>query len=195
MIVLAIDIGLTGALAAVDNRGTARVRDLPLTADGEPVKRKANVKGEKPTITQPMRIDGRALLYAMREFVPAGESAIVVIEDVKPRPMGNGGAHGNTMHSQGSLMRSRGIVEAVVDISRLTLHAVQPQAWQKHFALNVLKRAADEKPAEFVSRKKAHARGLAIERFPALAEQLRLVKHHNRSDALLLAVFGQAAFT
>ena len=35
MIVIGIDIGLTGALAAVDSRGTATVRDIPTFPDGQ----------------------------------------------------------------------------------------------------------------------------------------------------------------
>ena len=47
MIALAIDIGLTGALAAVDSYGTARVVDLPTLPDGKT-----------------RRLDGRALIVA-----------------------------------------------------------------------------------------------------------------------------------
>ena len=163
MIVIGLDIGLTGALAGVDSRGSAQVRDLSTAPDGEG-----------------RRLDGRALLLALREFVPAGEAALVIIEDVRPRPMGNGGAHGNTMHSQGSLMRSRGIVEAVTDIARLQVKAVQPQAWKRHFGL--------------IGKEKGDALVVARSLFPAIAHDLRLAKWHNRADALLLAQFGQARF-
>ncbi len=172
MIALAIDIGLTGALAAVDSYGTARVVDLVTVPDGKPVQRKNKQTG-KVTISQPMRLCGRALLLAIRQFVPPGEPARLVFEDVRPRPMGNGGAHGNTMHSQGSLMRSRGIVEAVADIARLTVSTAQPATWKRHF--NLLK---TEKGA---SREKACAL------YPLLAGDLKLVKHHNRAEAVLLA--------
>ena len=77
--------------------GVLQVEDMPTRSDG---------KGS--------RIDGRALIYLLRSMVGADQAAIVVFEDVRPRPMGNAGAHGNTMHSQGSMMRSRGIMVPTV---------------------------------------------------------------------------------
>lgn len=54
-------------------------------------------------------------------------------------------------------------------------HDVTPQRWKKHFGLNSDGDAS---------------RGLAIQRFPELAEHLRLKKHHNRAEAVLLALYG-----
>lgn len=173
MIVLGIDIGLTGAVAAVDSRGTAAVRDLPLVPDGKPRK---VVRAGKASTTQPMRLDGRGLLLVLREFVPIGEAALIVFEDVRPRPDGNAGGHGNTMHSQGSLMRSRGIVESVADITRLEVRVVQPQTWKRHFGLIGKPKGASADTA----------RGL----FPLLTAELKRVKDHNRAEALLLAQWG-----
>ena len=159
MIVVGIDIGLTGAVAFTDSRGTAAVQDLPTVPDG--TKR---------------RLCGRGLLLAIRQFVPVGEDAVIVFEDVRARPSGNGNAHGNSMHSQGSLMRSRGIVESVTDITRLKVRVVQPQAWKRHFGLlGQPKGASAEK-----------ARAL----FPLRAADLKRVKDHNRAEALLLARWG-----
>jgi len=163
-IALAIDIGLTGALAAVDSFGTARVIDLPTVPDGKS-----------------RRLCGRALLAAIRQFVPPGEPALLVFEDVRPRPMGNGGTHGNTMHSQGSLMRSRGIVEAVADIAKLTVSTVQPATWKRHFGLLRTEKGASLERARVL--------------YPTLAGELKRVKDHNRAEAVLLAHWlqGQAA--
>ena len=162
MITIGIDIGLTGAVAAVDSR-SATVRDIPTMPDGNG-----------------RRIDGRALLVLIREIVPVGVAATVVFEDVRARPQGNAGAHGNTMHSQGSMMRSRGIVEAVADITRLQVQVVQPQTWKRHFGL-----LKTEKGASL-----DRARSL----FPGIAHDLKRVKDHNRAEALLIAQFGQARF-
>ena len=164
MIALAIDIGLTGALAAVDSYGTARVQDLPTLAAGKT-----------------RRLDGRALIRLIRDLSPpTGPGARLVIEDVQARPQGNGGGHGNTMHSQGSLMRSRGIVEAVADIAGIEVQTVRPQEWKKHFGLIRLK---DEK-AEAC---KERGRQVALRLYPALADELKRKKDHNRADAVLLA--------
>lgn len=121
------------------------------------------------------RIDGRALLALLRQFVPAGEAGLVIYEDVRPRPLGNGGKHGNSMHSQGSLMRSRGIVEAVVDIMRIEHRVIQPQAWKRHYGL--------------IGKGKAESLSVARALYP-LAD-LRLAKHHNRAEAILMAHFGR----
>ncbi len=179
MIALAIDIGLTGALAAADSYGTARVVDLPTLPDGRPVKRKSKAGG-KATESQPMRLDGRGLIRLIREFVAPGEPAMLVIEDIRPRPMGNGGSHGNTMHSQGSLMRSRGIVEAVADIGCWQLVTVRPQEWKKHYGLI-------RKDGETPDACKERGRELALTLYPALASHLKRKKDHNRADAVLLA--------
>lgn len=164
MISIGIDIGLTGAVAAVDSRGSCQVADIPTRIDGKS-----------------KRIDGRALIYLIRQFVPAGEPFIVAFEDVRARPQGNGNAHGNSMHSQGSLMRSRGIVEAVLDIARAEGKAVQPQAWKKHFGLLGVK----DKDA---------ARLKAIDVFPASAHMLQRKLDHNRADAMLIAQYALGKF-
>lgn len=170
MIALAIDIGLTGAIAAVDSYGAARVVDLPTMEDG-------NTR----------RIDGRALIRLVRELSPpTGPGARMVIENVQARPKGNGGAHGNTMHSQGSLMRSRGTVEAVADIAGIELVTVQPQTWKAHFGL---KRKQDEKPEAC----KERGRQLALTMYPALAADMKRKKDHNRADAVLLAHWLQGS--
>lgn len=163
MVTIGIDIGLTGALAAVDSRGTCAVRDIPTTLDG---------KGR--------RIDGRALILILREFVAPGQSALIVIEDVRPRSAGNGNKGNNSMHSQGSMMRSRGIVEAVADIARLEIKVVQPQTWKRHFAL-----LKTEKKASLEM-----ARSL----FPSAAHDLKLQKHHNRAESLLIAKYAQGEY-
>jgi crossover junction endodeoxyribonuclease RuvC len=157
VIALAIDIGLTGALAAVNSYGAAQVMDLPTLPAGKT-----------------RRIDGRGLIVALRSLCPPdGSQAMLLIEDIQARPLGNGGAHGNTMHSQGSIMRSRGIVEAVADIARIELQTVHPQTWKRHFGL--------------LGKDKDAGRQLALTLYPSLAADLKLKKHHNRADAVLLA--------
>ena len=172
MICIGIDIGLTGAIASVDSAGQAGVYDMPTKPDG---------KGN--------RIDGLALAQLIRRIGPATDSALVVFENVQARPQGNGGAHGNSMHSQASLMRSRGVVEAVVECLRLRFHVVSPQTWQRHFGL-LLPKEAGEKAEKHSARKKAQSIALACELHPLVRGQLSRVKDHNRAEALLLAHYG-----
>ncbi len=160
MIVLGIDIGLTGAVAAVDTRGSCQVADMPTVADGKT-----------------KRIDGRALILLIRQFVPPGEPALCVIEDVRPRAFGNAGARTNSMHSQGSMMRSRGIVEAVADIARLELKVVRPQTWKRFYGL--------------LGKDKGDGREMATRLYPGAAAQFKRAKDHNRADSVLIAHYGR----
>jgi hypothetical protein len=116
----------------------------------------------------------------LRQIVPANEDALVVYEDVRPRPKGNGNKHGNSIQSQGSLMRSRGVVEAVLDVAGFETKAVQPQAWKKHFGL--------------IGEEKGDSREKAIALYPDAASRLARVKDHNRGEALLMARFAMETF-
>lgn len=156
MVVIGIDVGVTGALAAVDSRGTCSVEDLPTMA----LEGKRLVK---------RRIDARGLMELIRRFVPPGESAVALIEDVHMRP-GNGGA------ATASLLHSRGVIEAVLELARLDVHAVQPSTWKRFYGL-----LGTEKAASLVQ-----ARTL----YPLAQGHLKLQKHHNRAESLLIAHYG-----
>lgn len=166
MIVLGIDIGLTGAIAKVTSDGRWAIGDIPTLA------------AEEPSAKAKRRIDGKGLADLVRYYVPADESVVILIEDVQARPIGrqNGAQHGNTMQSQGSLMRSRGIVEGVLDVLRLKVHVVQPQAWKRAYGL--------------LGAPKDLARGRAAAFYPTAVQQLARKKDINRADALLIARYG-----
>lgn len=157
MIVIGIDIGVTGALCAVDSAGTAAIADLPTTEiDGQRVvRRKVSVTGLRDLI---------------RNFVPPGEAAMALIEDVH-MGMGKGAA------ARSSLDLNRGRVEAVLELLRLDVKVVQPPTWKRHFGL-----LRTEK-AESLHR----ARGL----YPQVAHMLKRQKDHNRAEAILLAHYGR----
>jgi hypothetical protein len=153
---IGIDLGLTGAIASVDERGDAQVLDMPTVPDGKS-----------------RRIDGRALILLLRQLVPVGVRPVFVIEDVRPRP---NAARGTTMHSEGSLMRSRGIVEGVADIMGADLRAVQPQSWKRFYALLKTEKAASLEKARTL--------------YPAIASDLKRQKDQNRAEAVLIAHYG-----
>jgi hypothetical protein len=118
MLVIGIDIGMLGALAAVRKDAAVSVADLPVQE-----------------LVVGRRLCGRLLHQALGVLIGNESQVLVVAEDIRPRPEGNAGRHGNTMHSQGSLMRSRGIVECCCDILCLRVEWVQPQAWKRNYAL------------------------------------------------------------
>jgi len=156
---IGIDLGLTGAAAMIDGV----TRDMAVTA--------------LPTTDSEAgrRLHGRQLLDILRGWVPAGDPCFVTIEDVRPRP-GDRGGHGNTMHSQGSLMRSRGIVEAVTDIMGAQVLWVWPQKWKRHYGL--------------IGENKNASRATAARMFPALAGAFARVKDDGLAEAMLLAYYG-----
>ena len=158
MIVLGIDIGVTGAIAAIDSRGTCVIVDLPTF----------EIPGKRMVRR---RLNGRGLLDIVRGLVPAGEPALAIIEDVHTMP----GAR-NSPQSQGSLMHSRGVVETVIEIARIEMHAVSPQKWKRTLGL--------------IGQEKSGGLILARKMYPTAIDVLKRVKDHNRAEALLIAHYG-----
>jgi hypothetical protein len=169
VITLGFDIGLTGAVTAIYPNGKARIEDLPTVEDGAS-----------------RRLDGRALILMLRDMVPPGHSVLALFEDIRPRP---NASRGTTMHSEGSLMRSRGIVEAVLDVAQWKPRVVHPQTWQAFFSLRGKAAKVREKGERHPSTLKA------IELYPEVAERLARVKDHNRGESLLIAHYGRWTFT
>lgn len=157
MIVLGIDIGVTGAVAAVDSHGTCAIEDIPTVA----IPGKRLVK---------RRVDALGLMRLVRQMVPAGEVGIALIEDVHA-----GIGPGSVARS--SIADSRGRVEAVLELARFDVRAVQPATWKRWFGL--------------IGKGKGDGLEKARTLYPLVGDRLRLAKHHNRADALLLAHYGQ----
>lgn len=167
-VVIAIDVGLTGAMARVGGNLPPMVEDLPTLPDGEPKAGKNNGS------IQPKRLDGRGVAELLRKFCPPDEKAVVIIENIRPRP---NPTRGTSIVTEGSLMRSRGVIEAAVEIQRMELKTVEPQTWKRFYGLL----STDKK--------------LAIDKarmlFPGLADSLTRQMDHNRADAALIANWAQ----
>lgn len=148
-----IDMGLTGAIAAIDWQGRVEIRDMPTTAT--PGKRTVGRR------IDPLEL--RRVLYAM---APAVESCRVCIEDVHAG-FGPGAA------ARASLMHSRGVCEAVVELCGMEWVAVAPRTWKAHLGLLLARKSASI--------------DAAVRLYPHAAGMIRLQKHHNRAEALLLA--------
>jgi hypothetical protein len=159
MIVLGIDPGVTGAIAAV-GRDHVQIEDLPTMPTGSAgmLKRK---------------LDAGALVRQLRALVPADVAALVVMEDLHTFP-----GRVNSPQSQGSLMRTVGVIEGVIAALRLGVHMVQPQAWKAFYGIGSLKASSIEKAQRL---------------YPEAP--IRLAKHHNRAEALLLAHYGLRRLT
>ncbi len=163
MIVMGIDLGVSGALAAIDAAGTALIEDLPIVEADD---------GGK-------RLDARATIVLLRQLIPAGEAGLLVTEDIRVRQMaGRKMSHA----TETTLVGLRFALQAVADIARLPLRTVQPQTWKRRYALKA------DKGGKGV---KGDARTIAAGLYPQVAHQLKRVKDHNRAEALLIAHYGR----
>jgi hypothetical protein len=158
MIFVGIDPGLTGAVAAIGCNG-ARVADIPTL--------------EIPGSGRTKRVvHGYELARLIRQLVPAGEVAIVVLEDVHAMSSSISGSGANT-----SLMHSKGVIEGVLSVLRLEVRMVNTRKWKGLFGLD-----AD----------KSKALAIARNLYPEIAEtHLARKKDDGRADALLMAHYGK----
>lgn len=161
MITIGIDPGLTGAIAFV-GPNLCVIEDLPTMAlPGSGLVRN--------------KIDGRALAKLVLMNVPPGEKALVFCEQVSTM-----GGKNNAVQTQGSLMRTLGAIEAVFECLRMAPSMVHPQKWKRWYGLLDSKQTDSERKK--ASLLKAHAL------YPDTTDtSLRLAKHHNRAEALLIA--------
>ncbi|MDN8617840.1 hypothetical protein [Variovorax ginsengisoli] len=154
MIYIGIDPGLSGAISFVSERSCI-VEDLPtmpLPGTG--------------LITK--KIDGRALAQLIRKNVPIGETAEAYVEQVSTM-----GGKDNALQTQGSLMRSLGAIETVLECMGYRPTMLSPQKWKRFYGLD-----SDKK------------RSLATARALYEAAPLSLAKHHNRAEAVLIGHWG-----
>lgn len=168
MIAIGIDIGLTGAIAFVSHQARCVVVDMPTKLDDR----------------ENRRVDGRALLTIIRQHAPAGEPLLVGLEDVRARVSGNSHGATNTMHSQGSMMRTRGAVEAVLDALGLNACSITPQTWKAQYGLKGVGKNMNTLAKAQQAKKRA---ALEVARSLYPGAELHLQKHHNRAEAVLIA--------
>jgi len=163
MVIIGIDPGLTGACAVLDHNGLRAVFDLPTMA----------IPGIGPDAMVQRKIDAKAFLHQLLQHIPVGEVGRVCIESV-----GTMGGKNNAVQTQGSLLRSLGTIEAVMECSRMPLEYVAPQTWKRHYGLL----CSGDSP----TRRKAIARACAHRLYPDCPDLAR-VKDHNRAEAILIA--------
>lgn len=164
MLIVGFDPGLTGACTVLGDNGIRSIFDLPTmlipgVGEGAKVKRK---------------IDGYALCGMLLKLCPASEGKPeVVIEAV-----GTMGGQNNAVQTQGSLLRSLGAIETVVECLHWKLSYVQPQTWKKHYGLinSIWKE----------QQRKSHSLDCARRLYPQCNELAR-AKDHNRAESLLIA--------
>lgn len=156
MIAIGIDIGLTGAVAFDDGQSSA-VEDMPVHVDPS---------GDRC-------IDAWGLHELLRKCQRPGLAAIVMLEDIRVRNMSRGGPMSHM--AEGSLMRSRGIVEGVLGSLRLRYEVVQPQTWKRWYGL-----IGEGKDASIACARRLH---------PSLEHRLARKKDDGRAESLLIASY------
>lgn len=117
MIIIAIDPGLTGALAMIDHAGLRKMADMPIMA-----KSSGTVKNQ---------VNAAGLTALLREWLSgySKNEVMVLMESVRAMPK-----QGSS--STFSLGHTAGIIEGVVAAKGLPHEMVTPQIWKKHFGLD-----------------------------------------------------------
>lgn len=168
MIIAAIDPGLSGACAVLDHNGLRAVFDLPTMVDPT----------AGPAAKIKSKIDARALVRQLRQHCPAGEPVQAVVETIRAMAPKADGGKDHTAQSQGSLLRTFGTVEAVLECLGWKPQYASPQTWKRHFGLIDKKLTATQR--------KRKSLDCARRLYPDHAGIAR-AGDHNRAEAILIA--------
>lgn len=167
MIYIGIDPGLSGAMAVIDDTAEfpenprVQVFDTPTLIVAGDKNKRVYNKVAMAQLLQPYSI----LLGAINA------QSLVVLESVHAMPK-------QGVTSSFSFGRGLGIWEGIIAALSLPLEMPSPQRWKKEMM-------ADQ------GKDKDAARYKAMSLFPSLTEQLKLVKHDGRAEALLMAEYAR----
>ena len=112
------------------------------------------------------RISSTELHRLIKGCVSTFDTACIVVENVHTMPK-------QGIASSGKFMRAAGAIEATAELTRYPFMLVTPQRWKAHF--NLIGASKDD--------------GLILARKMFPDAPLKLKKHHNMSDALLMATW------
>lgn len=163
MLIIGIDPGLTGAIAALAPNGLVALLDMPVMARSLG---KASVSNQVNAAALAELLQGLAHGFDKNEI-------LVLIERVAGMPK-------QAMGSTFSLGLTAGLIEGVVAARGYPHELITAPVWKKHFGIRAPKQPALAKE---------QARTLAQRYYPKA--ELHLVKHHNRAEAILIARYGQ----
>jgi hypothetical protein len=160
VLILAIDPGVTGAVASMDVREVNPVVESVRLFDMPSVETTYSTGRKKHSISAP-----RLLSLIRSEIINrAGEDVRIVVEDV--RPMGKLPAN-----AIASLMHSRGVIEGVLAGWSYEITWADPYSWKSWLGLR---------------RDKAKSLHVARRLYPAAMPLISRVCDHNRAEALLM---------
>lgn len=150
MIYLGIDVGLTGAIGALNPDGSLRnIIDMP-TMEKQGTRPRANVKRQ---------LNGAGIREIIDQWKKV-DSLFAFIERVASFP-------GQNVNANGSLMHSLGMIEGIISTLCIPYVLVSPQTWKKYFKLGRDKELARALairlyPTASLSRIKDHNRAEAL---------------------------------
>ncbi len=170
MIDIGFDPGLTGACSIHTDGLLTAVFDLPVM----------KIPDVGPDALVQNKIDGRALCQLLLAHTD-GHEVRTIIEAV-----GTMGGQNNAIQTQGSLLRSLGAIETVLECLRWPPQYVQPQTWKKTFGLIDSNKSGTQA--------KAAALRVTRELYPA-CKDINLAKHHNRAEAILIGRWLMRGFS
>lgn len=173
MITVAFDPGLTGACSVLDHNGLRAVFDLPVMP----------IPNAGPEAKVKTKIDGRALAKTLRLHCPAGEPVRSVIEGVNV--MGGKKGKNNAIQYQGSLMRSLGAIETVLECLGWPPVYANPVTWKGFYGLVDKNKDLELTATQQSAKAKKAAADCARRLYPNCADIAR-VKDHNRCEAILI---------
>jgi crossover junction endodeoxyribonuclease RuvC len=172
MIVIGIDPGITGALAALDRNGECvYVGDLPITQSGA-------LKW----------VNGGRLLEMLFKARSGKQPARVFVEYSHAFPLNregdtadNGAARGNNLNAASRKGMVLGAILATLDIAQLPYELVMPAKWKRALGLIMPK-------ASYLDRKRA---SLDRARMMFPNAPLDRQRDNGRAEAMLIAHYGQ----
>lgn len=169
MVVVGIDIGLSGAFAIVMDAQILALEDLPTR---EKAGKSAFIKRE---------IDGKQLAFRLRMTLGSRlDEAIAVLENVRAMPTRIGRNEkpqgGSSIFAFGE---TKGRICGVLEALGIEPKMIEPQTWKRWFGLHG---SSGRESVEKV----VHIFGPD--------PRVHLVKHHNRAEAALLGRYGWQKF-
>ena len=117
------------------------------------------------------RIDARDFYNQLKSCVSSFDAGMIAVEDVHSMPK-------QGISSTSKFMRAAGAIEATAALTRHPLVLVSPQRWKKHHNL--------------IGKDKEASLEMARQLFPDA--ELRLKKHHNRAEALMIALWLKESY-
>lgn len=168
MLVIGIDPGLTGALAAIDHHGLEKVQDMP-------VMQRALAAGKVKN-----QVNAAAVAQLLKEWTREYDrnAVLVVLEHQAPFRIAGDKPQGSS--STFSLGHTAGILEGVVVALGFSHRTVTPVTWKKALGL----------PGG--AKNKGVVRARAQRLYPEAP--LTRVMDHNRAEAIMIARYGYTEY-